>query len=87
MLLQYLKQLSDQLRLAIEAGGDPYLNRRETAVFRGVSVTTLGRMIRRKQFPQGDWISPRKRGWRLSVVQGAPQAPVAPPSGSLAKAA
>jgi predicted DNA-binding transcriptional regulator AlpA len=81
------QELSARLRLAIEAGADPYLSRRETAMLRGIGLTTLGRLIKRGQFPQGDWIAPRKRGWRLSVVQGAPQAPVAPLSGSLAKAA
>jgi hypothetical protein len=85
--LQQLQELSARLRHLIEAGADPHLNRSETAMVRGVSISTLGRMIRRKQFPQGEWVAPRKRGWRLSVVQTAPQAPAAAPSGSLAKAA
>jgi predicted DNA-binding transcriptional regulator AlpA len=85
--MQQLHEISRPLRVALAAGADPYLDRRDTARLKGISVRTLSRLIKRGLFPQGDWIAPRKRGWRLSVVQAAPQVPAAPPSGSLAKAA
>jgi hypothetical protein len=60
---------------------DPWLSKRETAAFRGVSISTLDRMIRLGLFPAGEATSPGRRGWRLSVVRAAEAAPFTPKGG------
>jgi predicted DNA-binding transcriptional regulator AlpA len=60
------------------AGAAPMLTKREVAALRGVSQSTIDRMVRRGEFPPGEMVSPRKRGWRLSVVQAVPAAAPSP---------
>ena len=62
---------------------DPWLTKRKSAAFRGVSISTMDRMIRRGEFPRGEAISPGRRGWRLSVVRDAEAAPCRPKGGKL----
>jgi predicted DNA-binding transcriptional regulator AlpA len=50
---------------AIASGADPIVSKRETALLVGVSVSTLDRMIRRKEFPRPLQLSVRRVGWPL----------------------
>jgi predicted DNA-binding transcriptional regulator AlpA len=54
---------------AIASGADQILNKRQTASMIGVSVSTLDRMRKRKEFPPPIEVSLRRVGWLLSVVQ------------------
>jgi predicted DNA-binding transcriptional regulator AlpA len=62
---------ADEQRRMRLAEADPWLNKRETAAHRGVSIATLDRMVARGLFPRGEMVSPGRRGWRLSVVKSA----------------
>jgi predicted DNA-binding transcriptional regulator AlpA len=70
--------LAEAQRALRIVGADPMLSKREVAALRGVSISTIDRMVRRGEFPPGEMVSPRKRGWRLSVVQRAPGVTPAP---------
>jgi predicted DNA-binding transcriptional regulator AlpA len=65
-----LQESATALAAAIASGTDPILNKRQTASMIGVSVSTLDRMRKRKEFPPPIDVSGGRRiGWRLSVVQ------------------
>ena len=49
-------------------GADRILNKKETALLIGVSVSTLDRMISRNEFPPPRQLSPRRVGWPLSLI-------------------
>ena len=55
--------------LALAAGADPVLSRRQTAALVGVSQSTLDRMIARGEFARPLRISLRRVGWPLSGIQ------------------
>jgi predicted DNA-binding transcriptional regulator AlpA len=63
------------------ADSDPWLSKREAAAFRGVSTSTLDRMVKAGIFPKPEAVSPGRRGWRLSVVRDAEAAPFTPKGG------
>ena len=55
--------------LAIASGADPIVNKKETALLVGVSLSTLDRMIARNDFPRPLQLSLRRVGWPLSLIQ------------------
>jgi len=61
--------ISARMQLALSAGADLILNKREVAALRGVSVSTIDRMRREGRFPEPERLSPRRVGWKLSAVQ------------------
>jgi predicted DNA-binding transcriptional regulator AlpA len=70
---------ADEARRARLAEADPWLNKKEVIAYRNVSDATLDRQIARGQFPRGELITGRTRGWRLSVVKAALPAGAVPP--------
>jgi predicted DNA-binding transcriptional regulator AlpA len=47
---------------------DPSLNARSVALFEGISVVTLNRLIREGKFPQADYLRGPYRFWKRSTV-------------------
>ncbi len=70
------------MALALAAGADPVLNKRQTAALINVSTSTLDRMIDSGKFPKPLELSTRRVGWLLSTVTGWTTARSPGPSGS-----
>jgi predicted DNA-binding transcriptional regulator AlpA len=75
------------LPASLLAAADAWLNKKQTATVRGVSVATLDRMIARGDFPRGEPVSPGRVGWRLSTIKAAPLARSARRGGNLQRRA
>jgi len=68
MRAEEAKNLSDSASLPTLAI-DSIVSKRETARVVGVSLSTLDRMIRRKEFPRPLQLSVRRVGWPSSSIR------------------
>ncbi len=57
------------LALVATGGADTILNKKQVAAMIGVSISTLDRLVDRREFDEPRQLSTRRVGWALSYVQ------------------